>query len=164
MWQQAKAKFKSMFDPKIVTWFQITWRSSCGTRDSKNILASTFGLKLLNWTLYSLHGKNTTFFKSTDQSQKIAFLKATNNQNIFWMVDEKESLSLVSEKVKFNCFFYFVASLLLTAFNLEKNKVFYYILTAFWHSKYENAYENQVYLAQIVHKTIIGISNIFSKW
>ena len=48
-------------------------------------------------------------------------------------------------------FFCFVVSLLLTTFNLE-NKAFYYIVTAFWYSKFENAYENQVYVAQIVRK------------
>ena len=44
-----------------------------------------------------------------------------------------------------------VASLLLTTFNLE-NEAFYYVVTAFWHSKYENACKNQVYVAQIVSK------------
>ena len=43
---------------QIVTWFQITWQSSCGIRDLKNILTSTFGLKLPNSTLYELNGKN----------------------------------------------------------------------------------------------------------
>ena len=47
---------------QIVTWIQNTWQSSCGTRDSKNILSSTFGLKLPNSTLYELHGKSTAFF------------------------------------------------------------------------------------------------------
>ena len=46
---------------QIVTWFQITWQSSCGTRDSRNILISTFGLKLPNSTLYELHGKKRLF-------------------------------------------------------------------------------------------------------
>ena len=36
----------------------ITWQSSCGIRDLKNILTSTFGLKLLNSALYELNGKN----------------------------------------------------------------------------------------------------------
>ena len=47
--------------------------------------------------------------------------------------------------------FCFVVPLLLTTFNLE-NKAFYYILTAFWCSKYENAFENQTYVAQMVRK------------
>ena len=53
---------------QIVAWFQITWESSCGTKDSKNILTSTFELKLLSSNLYELDGKSkgkkTTFFKS----------------------------------------------------------------------------------------------------
>ena len=48
-------------------------------------------------------------------------------------------------------FFCFVVSLLLTAFYLE-NMAFYYILTSFWRSKYENPYQNQIYVAQIVRK------------
>ena len=44
-----------------VTWFQITWQSSCGTRDPRNILTSTFGLKLHSSTLYELHGKKRLF-------------------------------------------------------------------------------------------------------
>ena len=43
---------------QIVTWFQITWQSSCGIRDLKNILTSNFGLKLPNSILYELHDKN----------------------------------------------------------------------------------------------------------
>ena len=43
---------------QIVTWFQITWQSSYWTRDSKNILTSTFKLKLPNCSLYELHGEN----------------------------------------------------------------------------------------------------------
>ena len=60
------------------------------------------------------------------------------------------------------CFllFCFLVSLLLIAFNLE-NKGFHYILTTFWRSKYESAYENQVCVAQMVPKNIIGISNTF---
>ena len=46
---------------QIMTWFQITWQSSCGTRNSRNILISTFGCKLPNSTLYELHGKKQLF-------------------------------------------------------------------------------------------------------
>ena len=42
---------------QIVTWFQITWQSSCGIRDLKNILTSTFRLNLPNSTLFELNGK-----------------------------------------------------------------------------------------------------------
>ena len=47
--------------------------------------------------------------------------------------------------------FCIVVPLLLTTFNLE-NKAFYCILTTFWRSKYENEFENQIYVAQIVRK------------
>ena len=46
---------------------------------------------------------------------------------------------------------WFVVSLLLTAFNLE-NKAFYNVVAAFWRLKYEDTYENQVLIAQIVCK------------
>ena len=36
----------------------ITWQSSCVIRDLKNILTSTFGVKLPNSALYELNGKN----------------------------------------------------------------------------------------------------------
>ena len=67
--------------------------------------------------------------------------------------------------MKRRCFsfvFCFDVYLLLTAFGLD-NKVFYYNVTAFWRSKSENAFENQVYVAQIVRKIIIAISNIFRR-
>ena len=67
--------------------------------------------------------------------------------------------------MKRRCFsfvFCFDVYLLLTAFGLD-NKVFYYNVTAFWRSKSENAFENQVYVAQIVRNIIIAISNIFRR-
>ena len=67
--------------------------------------------------------------------------------------------------MKRRCFsfvFCFDVYLLLTAFGLD-NKVFYYNVTAFWRSKSENAFENQVYVAQIVRKIIIAIPNIFRR-
>ena len=63
MWQWDKAKFKSIFSPKTVAWFQITWQSSCGIRDSKNIFIFTFGLKLTSSNLYELHDKKKRLFK-----------------------------------------------------------------------------------------------------
>ena len=106
------------------------------------------------------------FFKYTDLCQKNGFFKSYKYlTNIFWIVDvwffEKAFLLWVKKRGLFVFFvFCFVVSLLLAAFNLEK-KAFYYILTAFWRPPYQNAYENQVYIPQIVRKNVTGISNIF---
>ena len=69
---------------RIVIWYYFTWNSLCRTRDSKKILAFTFGLKLPNCTLYELHSKITDFFKPTDLSKKAAFLKGKSNQKTYF--------------------------------------------------------------------------------
>ena len=58
---QLKQNLNQCSTQQIVTWFQITWQSSCETRDSRNILIFTFGLKLLDSTLYELHSKKQLF-------------------------------------------------------------------------------------------------------
>ena len=74
MWQQAiKQNLNRCSAQQAVAWFQITQQSSCGTRDSRNILASTFGLNFPTSTLYEINGKNNVFFKSTDLSKKTTF-------------------------------------------------------------------------------------------
>ena len=83
---------------QIRTWFQINlnWQTSCGTRDSKTILTSTFGLKLLNCTLQN------SFFKSHK--------KHILDSRLLSYFIIKTTFLLWVKKVFLLCFFFFLLS------------------------------------------------------
>ena len=75
LWQQVKAKFKSMLGLANYNMIPDYLAEFCGTRDSRNILTSTFELKLPNSTQYELHGKNMAFLNPQIEVKKLLFYK-----------------------------------------------------------------------------------------